>query len=198
MASNMEKLSGFYSAINHYAEAQREQIMKDIEAFKIKELREAESTAKIEAERLVKKEVADARSNVVREMSHKEIDARRVLLEKRQKIADQVFAKAKDVLVAYTEKPEYSTVLKKFAAELAAVLTKPGSVVYVKNGDAKARDAAMAAFGANAIVKVDKNIKIGGIRAENAEMRISVDNTLDSMLDDQRGWFEENSGMAVV
>ena len=57
MASNMEKLSGFYSAINHYAEAQREQIMKDIEAYKIRDLREAESTAKIEADRLIKKEV---------------------------------------------------------------------------------------------------------------------------------------------
>ena len=71
MASNMEKLSGFYSAINHYAEAQREQIMKDIEAYKIRDLREAESTAKIEADRLIKKEVAEARSNIVREMSHK-------------------------------------------------------------------------------------------------------------------------------
>ena len=139
MASNMEKLSGFYSAINHYAEAQREQIMKDIEAYKIRDLREAESTAKIEADRLIKKEVAEARSNIVREMSHKEIDARRVLLEKRQKIETSVFEKAAAELVAFTAKPDYTSMLRKNAGEMTKVLTKPGTVVYIKPGDVKAK-----------------------------------------------------------
>lgn len=198
MASNMEKLSGFYSAINHYAEAQREKILKDIEAYKIKSLREAESTAKIEAERLIKKEVAESRSDIVRDMSHKEMDARRVLLEKRQKIADSVFEKAAEELVAYTAKPEYTSLLQKNASEMAKVLTKPGTVVYIKAGDTKAQQVASASFGANATVKVDNKIKIGGIRAENIDMHIELNATLDAMLDAQRGWFEENSGMAVV
>ncbi len=139
MASNMEKLSGFYSAINHYAEAQREKILKDIEAFKIKNLREAESTAKIEADRLIKKEVAVASSNIIRDMSHKEIDARRVLLEKRQKIANEVFDKAAAELVAYTGKMDYATMLRRNASEMAKVLTEPGTVIYIKDGDAKAK-----------------------------------------------------------
>lgn len=198
MASNMEKLSGFYSAINHYADAQREQILKDIEAYKIKSLREAESTAKIEADRLIKKEVAAASSNIVREMSHKEIDARRVLLEKRQKIANDVFAKAAEELVAYTGKMDYATTLRRNASEMAKVLTEPGTVIYIKDGDAKAKEVATAVFGANATVKVDKKIKIGGFRGENLAMRLVVDATLDAMLEEQRSWFEENSGMAVV
>ena len=198
MASNMEKLSGFYSAINHYAEAQREQIMKDIEAYKIRDLREVESTAKIEADRLIKKEVAEARSNIVREMSHKEIDARRVLLEKRQKIETSVFEKAAAELVAFTAKPDYTSMLRKNAGEMTKVLTKPGTIVYIKPGDVKAKEVAMATFGTNATVAEDNRIKIGGLRAENAEMRILLDATLDAMLDAQHSWFEENSGMAVV
>lgn len=198
MASNMEKLSGFYSAINHYAEAQREQILKDIAAFKEKSLKEAEEGAQLEAGRLVKKEVAEARSDITREMSHKEINSRRELLEKRQKIADDVFAKAAEALVAYTSTPEYETTLRGFASELKAKLTQPGTVIYVKNGDVKARAAAQAAFGLGATIKVDDNIKIGGIKAENADMRLILDNTLDAMLADQRSWFEENSGLVVV
>ncbi|MDD5952605.1 MAG: V-type ATP synthase subunit E [Oscillospiraceae bacterium] len=194
----MEKLSGFYSAINHYAEAQREKIMKDIEAYKIKDLREAETTAKIEADRLIKKEVAEARSNIVREMSHKEIDARRVLLEKRQKIENCVFEKAAEALVEFTKTPAYAKTLQKNAAEMAKVLTKPGTVVYVKTGDGKAKDVAVAAFGGKVTVEEDDRIKIGGFRGENAEMRILLDATLDAMLDEQHSWFEENSGMAVV
>ena len=56
----------------------------------------------------------------------------------------------------------------------------------------------MATFGTNATVAEDNRIKIGGLRAENAEMRILLDSTLDAMLDAQHSWFEENSGMAVV
>ena len=47
-------------------------------------------------------------------------------------------------------------------------------------------------------MQVDQKIQIGGIRAENEAMHLAADNTLDSVLEDQRGWFEENSGMAVV
>ena len=198
MASNMEKLSGFYSAINHYAEAQREKILKDIEAYKIKSLREAESTAKIEAERLIKKEVAAASSNVVRDMSHKEINARRELLEKRQKIMNDVFEKAADKLVTYAGSMDYTKTLQKNASEMAKVLTEPGTVIYIKAGDAKAEEIAKAVFGDKATIQVDGKIKIGGFRGENAAMRIVLDATLDAMLDAQRGWFEENSGLAVV
>jgi V/A-type H+-transporting ATPase subunit E len=198
MASNMEKLSGFYSAINHYADAQREQILKDIEAYKIKSLREAESTAKIEADRLIKKEVAEASSNIVREMSHKEIDARRVLLEKRQKIANEVFEKAAAELTAYTATANYANTLQKNAEEMVKVLTEPGTVVYVKEGDTKARDTILANFGAKATIQVDNKIKIGGFRGENLAMHLVLDATLDAMLEEQRSWFEENSGMAVV
>lgn len=198
MASNMEKLSGFYSAINHYADAQREQILKDIEAYKIKSLREAESTAKIEADRLIKKEVAAASSSIVRDMSHKEIDARRVLLEKRQKIANEVFEKAAQELVEYTKKMDYANVLRKNASAMIKVLTEPGTVIYIKDGDVKAKEVAAAVFGDKATVQVDKRIKIGGFRGENATMRLVVDATLDAMLEEQRSWFEENSGMAVV
>lgn len=198
MASNMEKLSGFYSAINHYADAQREQILKDIAAFKEKSLKEVEEAAQIEAGRMVKKEVAEARGEITRVASHKEIEARRVLLEKRQNIADKVFEKAAEALVAYTAKPEYTKTLMGYASEMAKVLTQPGTVVYHKYGDVKAMEAATAAFGRNATTKVDDNIKIGGIRAENAAMRMILDDTLDAMLEAQRSWFEENSGLVVV
>ena len=37
-----------------------------------------------------------------------------------------------------------------------------------------------------------------GLRAYHAELGVMVDETLDSLLEDQRNWFEENSGMRVV
>lgn len=198
MASNVDKLSKFNSAINHYAEAQRAKILEDIEAYKEKELKETEATAKLESDRLIIKEVAAERSNIVREMSHKELNARRELLEKRQKIADEVFERAKKVLVEFSSRPEYEQTLERFAEGFGKTFTRPGTVIYMKAGDEKYQTQIEKAFGQACTFKVDAKIEIGGIRAENVAMRLAADNTLDSILEDQRGWFEENSGMAVV
>lgn len=198
MASNVEKLSKFNSAINHYAESQREKILKDIADFQERELKETAEHAKIESDRLLVKELAEMRDRIIREMSHREMDSRRELLAKRQEISKKVFERAEKALVEYTKKPEYASLMERYAANIAKVLTEPGTVVYVKAGDEKFKQQIEKAFGSAVTITTDKNIKIGGLRAENAAMRLVADETLDSILASKRGWFEENSGMAVV
>ena len=46
--------------------------------------------------------------------------------------------------------------------------------------------------------ETDPTIRIGGLRAYNSEMGVMADETLDAMLEEQRGWFEENSGLTVA
>ena len=41
------------------------------------------------------------------------------------------------------------------------------------------------------------SIKIGGILAVNKVMSLVVDETLDSKLEEQRNWFEENSKLNI-
>ena len=191
MASNVDKLSKFNSAINHYAESQREKILKDIADYQARELEETANNAKIEADRLLVKELAEMRDRIMREMSHREMDSRRELLTKRQEISEKV-------LIVYTQKAEYASLMERYAANIAKVLTEPGTVVYVKSGDEKYKAQIEKAFGDTVTIAVDDKIKIGGLRAENVAMRLAADETLDSILASKRGWFEENSGMAVV
>jgi len=191
MASNVEKLSKFNSAINHYAESQREKILKDIADFQERELKETAEHAKIESDRLLVKELAEMRDRIIREMSHREMDSR-------QEISNKVFERAEKALVEYTKKAEYASLMERYAANIAKLLTEPGTVVYVKSGDEKFKEQIEKAFGSAVTITIDKKIKIGGLRAENVAMRLVADETLDSILASKRGWFEENSGMAVV
>ena len=94
MASNVDKLSKFNSAINHYAESQREKILKDIADYQARELEETANNAKIEADRLLVKELAEMRDRIMREMSHREMDSRRELLTKRQEISEKVLSES--------------------------------------------------------------------------------------------------------
>jgi len=198
MATNDEKLNKFYLAINHYAEEQRKKIEQEVAEFKQKELDETEVSVLAEAYRLIQKEMAEMRNGISREMAQREMNDRRKLLEQRKKITEEVFERAAKSLNEFTQKSDYSHLLQKFAGELSKTFHKPGTVLFLKKDDQKYQELIQQAFGSDCTFKIDADIHIGGIRAYNSEMGIVADETLDSMLEDQLEWFEENSGMAVV
>ncbi|WP_457941823.1 V-type ATP synthase subunit E [Caproiciproducens sp. LBM24188] len=198
MANNEEKINKFNLAINHYAEEQRKKIEQEIAEFKQKELEDAEVEALTEAYRLIHKEMSEMRNGIAKEMARREMDGRRELLEQRKRITAGVFEKAKQQLIQFTEKEEYAALLQKFTAKLPAKLHRPGTVIEIRQEDEKYEEMIKSTFGSDCTIKVEPGIKIGGIRAYNSEIGILADETLDSMLEDQREWFEENSGMTVV
>lgn len=198
MASNDEKISKFNLAINHYAEEQRAKIQQEVDEFKQRELEETEIEVLTEAYHLIQKEMTEMRSGITQEMAHRGMDARRELLAKRQKITDGVFERCSKYLQDYTQKSEYPALLEKFAKGLSSTFTKPGTVLCIKADDEKYKTQIEKAFGSSCTIQIDNQILLGGIRAFNPDMGIMADETLDTMLEDQREWFEENSGMAVV
>lgn len=193
-----EKKDKFSIAINHYAEEQRKKIEDDITAFKKKELEETEIEVLTECYRMIQKEMAEMRSGISREMADRAIAGRRQLLEKRQKITDDVFKRSRESLIGFTKSEKYIGFLKKASKEFADVFKSAGTVMYVKPDDEKYEDVINASFGSDCTFKTDENITIGGIRAYNAKAGVIADETLDTLLSDQYGWFEEHSGMTVA
>lgn len=198
MANNEEKVNKFNLAINHYAEEQRRKIEQEISEFKQKELEDAEVEALTEAYRLIQKEMSEMRNGIAREMARREMDGRRELLEQRKQITEEVFEKAKQQLTEFTKKPEYAALLQKFTAQLPEKLHRTGTVIEVRQEDEKYEEMIKSTFGSDCTIKAEPGIQIGGVRAYNTEAGILADQTLDSMLEDQRERFEEDSGMAVV
>ena len=193
-----EKKDKFSMAINHYAEEQRKKIEDDINAFKQKQLEETEIEVLTECYRMIQKEMAEMRSGISREMADRAMTDRHRLLEQRRKITDDVFNRAKKSLIEFTNNEKYIEFLKKSSKEFAGALKGTGTVIYVKPGDEKYEDVIKRSFGSNCTFKTDDKITIGGIRAYNAEAGLIADETLDTLLSDQRGWFEEHSGMTIA
>ena len=197
MVTNEEKLSKFNQAIHHYAEEQRRKIEEEVERFKEKELSEAEDEVLREAYQLIQKEMAQMRNNITKEMAHREMDARRELLEKRQQIMESVFQQAGEKLKEFAASPDYPTWMERHCKEIAKTFVKPGTVLYLRSEDLSMKDALQKAFGAGCEFRADESIRLGGIRAQNLEMGLMADDTLDALLENQREWFEENSGLRV-
>ena len=198
MASNDEKLSKFSTAINHYAQEQREKIEQEIAEYKQAQLEEAERQVLHEAYQLIQGEMTAMRDEIVRDIAHREMNARKQLLEKRRQIEEEVFDKAKNRLIDYTKSAQYPSLLQKYTRGLSELFPESGTVLCVKKDDLQYEDLLRQAFAKDCTVQADQDILIGGVRAFHAEKGIMADETLDTMLESQHEWFEETSGMSVV
>lgn len=198
MADLEEKKDKFSAAINHYAEEQRQKIENEIAEYKSKELQETENQVLLECYQMIQKELVQMRSRISQENAQREMDARRKLLKRRSEITAEVFSRVTDKLNEFVESSDYVAFLEKSAKKFAEVFGRPGVTICLKSDDVKYEDAIQKALGFECEFQTDSTIEIGGIKAFESEMGILVDETLDSLLEDQHAYFESHSGLTVV
>ena len=200
--SNQEKLDKFNVAIQHYALEQQKKIQQEIEAFQKKELEQAEDEVLQEAYGMIQKEMAEMRNHISREMAQRETEERRQLLEKRQSIAEDVFHRVAEKLLQYTKSEEYPLLLEKYAREAGRFLISHGAescdcVMLLRKEDMPFAAQIQEALGLSCTVEEEDSIQLGGLRVLCPEKKLEADSTLDTLLEEQKGWFEENSGLSV-
>lgn len=108
-----------------------------------------------------------------------------------------MFQKAQDKLLNFAKTQDYIKLLKNYAGAVSKILKKSGTVLYICKRDEVFIDVIREAYGKICKVEVSDSIKIGGILAVNKVMSLVVDETLDSKLEEQRNWFEENSKLNI-
>lgn len=191
------KTSNFLKAINKYAAEQRKEIKTRAEEFRKYELQKAEAEVLRDAYYLIQNEMAQMKKNIASEVSKLEFEKRRELFAKRQAIMDDVFKKAQNKLLNFAKTQGYIELLKSHASSVSKILKKSGTVLYICKRDEGFIDEIREAYGKICKVEVSDKIKIGGILAVNKVMSLVVDETLDSKLEEQRIWFEENSKLNI-
>ncbi len=202
MLTQEEKLSKFTLAINEYAQEQHDRIMREVEAQNAIELEKAEKEFREESYKTIQRRTGEVRSMISRELAAKESAGKKALLARRNDIEKEVFARAAAKLDEFTKTDAYKTYLRKAAIEARKAFVKCGeehlsaTVIYIRDRDKKCSPLIKTAFG-DCTVKVDPNIILGGLRAENAEIGRVLDVTLDVSLEQQHEWFAENSGLTI-
>lgn len=197
MANSDEKVSKFVQAITEYAEEQSRKIHQEVENFKAERLLAAEKEVLIDSYRLIQKERTELNNQMSREMSRRELEARKALLAKRRDMMNAVFRQAEEKLIEYTAQPAYAGRVKQSLADMAEQLPAEGTVYSVSSRDAGLLAELSALCPQGSRVAVSEDIRIGGLRGINAAAGIVMDDTLDTRLDMQRDWFTRNSHLTV-
>lgn len=195
---NDQKLDKFYSAINHYADAQRQKIISELDAYEQEQVDRSENELLSEAYRIIQKGLVNLRVEIRKQISSEEQRLRKELLESRSQIQDKVFQSASQKLLDYTQSDAYPALLEQLAQTLSAVLGEGSITLRLCPRDQSYESQIKKAFGRPCTVELDDTIRIGGLIGRNSERGVAADQTLDAMLEAQHGWFEENSHLEVV
>lgn len=200
MANSDEKVSKFVEAVTAYAEEQSQRIHKEVEDFKAERLYEAEQQALQEAYEMIQKENTGMRSNLRRDLSRREQEERRRLLQKRRDLTEEVFAEAEQRLREYAATPAYRERLKQSVAEVVRRLTEEGQEplqLYFAPQDEDKWEELRPLCPADSRLQADASISLGGVRGENRGRGLIADDTLDQKLQQQREWFTAHSGLTI-
>lgn len=191
-----DRVSKFVTAITKEAEEQRQRIEQETRDFIAAEMEKAEMDALGDSYKMIQRAVGNIRSDVGSKLSARMLENRRVLLARREEIADAVLRKAAERVAAFTASEEYGAFLAASAKKAAAALPGGRPTVYLRPADQAHRSAIADAVGDCAFAS-DDSIVLGGLRMVGEDGKISVDDTLDTRLAAQRAWFQKNSGLTL-
>lgn len=198
MQETENKTSNFLKAINKYAREQRQELKTELERFKKYELEKAEAEVLRDAYHLIQREMSQMKKGISSEVSREEMICKKLMFQKRNDIKKKVFESVEKRLIDFTDTERYTGLMVDYAKTISKVLNKPGTTLYVCSRDLRLSQELKDAFGAQCSVEPSSYIKIGGILGMNSSMGIIADETIDSKLEDQSQWFDENSGLSVV
>ena len=198
MPNSNSKISSFLQAINKYAEEQRDNIKKELEQFKRQELEKAEHEILSDVYIMIQKEMAEVRSKISKDLSHKEIEGRKELCKQRKERMDNVFSEVQEKLDKFTRTQDYLTFIEKCSQKMSHVLTFPDVMLYVRKEDLIFATQIKDAFKNECKINSSDEIKLGGIYGYSELGGIVVDETLDAKLEEQHKWFAENCGLKVT
>ncbi|MBQ7744831.1 MAG: V-type ATP synthase subunit E [Ruminococcus sp.] len=192
------KTDNFLKAIKKYAGAQKKAMEGEVKQLKSERLKETEEKAKRDSEALKKQKLNEVHNSQTAKLATKTQEGQKQLYIARAQMTEEVFKLASDKLKAYAQTAEYRAKLNDSAKAVAELFGGKDCIIYVNERDIAEAEQFKSLFSAGSEVKADKTIQIGGVKAYCESMGIIADETLDSKLDLQRGWFVENAELSVL
>lgn len=191
---NLEKY--FKDEISRVSQAEIDVIDAEINEIRQKTLANLEQDVKKETDYACTQKINELKSEEAIRVNQLEEKTNHELIVLRKKLMDELFDEVKQKLADYKNSKEYLVWLKK-KVNAFDTYNLASYTMYISESDKKYVDDLKKTSKGNCMVSLDGDIEIGGIRFESEEAGIVVDDTFDSILDEQRAWFHANSGLFV-
>ncbi|WP_270640415.1 V-type ATP synthase subunit E [Longibaculum muris] len=183
--------------IERQAKNEEKAILDEVKALEDEAYESMRAEAKRDADLKLKQEEEEMSSNASAEISESHIERTKKLIEKRDEYVKAIFEKAHKELVAFTKSADYASFMESKIKKVADDFKDSHSIMYVSAKDLAMKADLVKAFGQDIDVEASDDITIGGFIIENKESSLVVDETLDFALNNQKEWFNKNSGLII-
>lgn len=197
MTSQDEKIKLFLNAINDELEIRREKITAEIDSVRNAELDKAGKEAEERSKEYIKTESDKIYAQINRNSTAIATELRNELTAKRSSITDSVFQAVTDRLVSFTKTAEYTDFMVRSVQRIASYFSNGELTIAIRPADLPLKDKIILEAGSGCTVITDDSIVLGGCKASCKNTSVSLDDTLDSRLSEQRQSFYESSGLSV-
>lgn len=189
------KINSFINSIKDTAAEKRAAISAETKEMLNSERAEMEAQAKKSADDYIKAKTASIKLEAGRRISESAAECRKKVFSRRNEIADKTLSSVAEKLRAFTQSDEYKSFLFESAENILKIFGGGSITLLVRPEDMKYESELEATLDVS--VSEDASIKIGGVKGINSIVTLLIDDTLDSRLEQQKRWFEENSGLYI-
>ena len=194
MITDNEKLNKFINAVNDEIDIKIQNMLDSAECERIVILNQAEQDAKEEAEKYYKVNYQKNDKKFVREISCSELNAKKNIIQHREKIVDKLFKNVEQRLIEFRATPKYVDMLVK---KILLTHISDGSEIYLCSEDMQYSELLRKAVSVkNLKILVSDKILLGGIMVYNPEKGTIVDKTFDLALQEKKRAFTNSNAFA--
>lgn len=183
--------------IERQAKSEEQAILNEVKALEDEAYESMKAEAKKDADLKLKQEEEEMSSNASAEISESHIERTKKLIEKRDEYVKNIFDKAREELKAFVKSDDYLSFMEAKIKKVADDFKDQQPTMYVSQDDLAIKADLIKAFGSDIDVQASDEITIGGFILENKASSLVVDETLDFALNNQKEWFNKNSGLII-
>ena len=195
--SEQNHLHSFVSSIRARAEQESGAIRTEAEQLRSAELEAERLLLAKEREKIMEATRAETQKETGRLLSEAVHASAAAVSEKQLEIRDSVFARVEGRLADFVSGEEYLPFLRASASRVCSALPAGELHVFLNARDLAKQEQLAPLFPVGTRFFEDASIRLGGLRATSADGRITADDTLDTLLAEQKRRFAEMAGLDI-
>ena len=192
MPERDKNIAEFLSAILDEAKKRKEQIESETASFVSEELAAAETEAQALKEEYLRRKEGGIKAEAAARRSEMALEENRRVLQRREEIFADILGDVKTKLADFRKTADYDRFLTESAAKIKQTIAD--CVIFLSPDDMQ-KAQLLAAYSDD--IRADKDIKLGGLKAKNADGSLYLDDTIDQRLAAASDWFKEESGLII-
>ncbi len=198
MPEQNEKLQHFTEAVMRNAARESNTLRRQLYEARTAALEKAHIEAREASGAYFDREAGRIRAEAGREVSRHLMDAKRQVYLRRKEISEEVTAKVRDRVVAFTNSPDYPAHLEQLLASAMTQLPGADSIVlHLREEDMKYSDRLVASIAPVTVECKPGAFSLGGLTVRCSELGLRVDCSYDTRLEELSGHFAEQFGLSL-